>query len=97
MDSQLIEKYILSRKAILFLCDLMKNDLEHRTCHDHAIPVQLQILTSLYYLASGCFQRIVSDSHDLGVSEPSVSRIIRRFCSVEHKDQPLENGKKLLF
>ena len=71
-DGQLIEKFRLSQDPIRFLIDLLQDRLAHPTFRSH-------VISSLYYLASGPFQRVVGDCYDLGISQSSVSRILRKF------------------
>ena len=56
--------------------DLVKNEIEPATHQSHAIPAYLQVLCALRYYASGNFQAVTGDFHN--ISQPSVSRIITR-------------------
>uniref|UniRef100_A0AAR2LUK6 Putative nuclease HARBI1 n=1 Tax=Pygocentrus nattereri TaxID=42514 RepID=A0AAR2LUK6_PYGNA len=49
-------------------------DLERPTLRNRAIPVHLQVLTTLGFLATGCFQRELADRS--GISQPSLSSMM---------------------
>ncbi|GAA6080030.1 putative nuclease HARBI1, partial [Tachysurus ichikawai] len=56
--------------------------LERATLRNHAIPVQIQVLTTLGFLATGCFQRELADRS--GISQPSLSAIISVVLNAVH-------------
>ena len=76
-----MSKFRLCRNAILFLVDILEPALSSPTQRSHAVPVNLQVLSVLYYLASGSFQRVMGDSHDINLSQSSISRFIGHFCA----------------
>lgn len=73
-DLWLISRYRLPRAALLELCAQMGPILQRRTRRNQAIPVQIQVLSVLGFLATGTFQREISDRS--GISQSSLSRIL---------------------
>ncbi|KAL2082806.1 hypothetical protein ACEWY4_022624 [Coilia grayii] len=73
-DTWLISRYRLPRTALLELCAQMGPHLERRTRHNQAIPVQVQVLSVLGFLATGTFQREIGDRS--GISQSTFSRIL---------------------
>ncbi len=71
----LISPYRLPRKALSDLWTDLALNLERKTCCNHAIHVGLsvQVLSTLGFLATGTFQREMSDSS--GISQLSFSGI----------------------
>ena len=61
------------------MIDILQEKLQSPTCRSHAIPVHLQVLSSLSYLSTGSFHRVVGDSSDIQLSQSSVTRIISNF------------------
>ena len=80
-DGELLGKYRLTRQGIIFLCNMLQEQLGRSTQRSHAIPVPLQVMTGLHFLACGSFQQVIGDSMDIGLSQASVSRIVSRFVS----------------
>ena len=76
-----MSKFRLCRNAILFLVDILEPALVSPTHRSHAVPVNLQVLSDLYYLASGSFQRVMGDSRDINPSQSSISQFIGLFCA----------------
>jgi len=73
-DDQLVSRYRLSRHCIIDLCDLLAADLERSTTRSNALSVSTQVLVALCYFATGSFQRVARDLHDVSLS--SVSRCV---------------------
>uniref|UniRef100_A0A9J8AW41 Putative nuclease HARBI1 n=1 Tax=Cyprinus carpio carpio TaxID=630221 RepID=A0A9J8AW41_CYPCA len=73
-DDWLISRFRFPRAVLLDLCAELGPVLERATRRNHAIPVQIQVLTTLGFLATGCFQRELADRS--GISQPSLSAII---------------------
>lgn len=60
-DDWLISRFRFPRAVLLDLCAELGPVLERATRRNHAIPVQIQVLTTLGFLATGCFQRELAD------------------------------------
>ncbi|KAJ8403265.1 hypothetical protein AAFF_G00354820 [Aldrovandia affinis] len=73
-DEWLISRYRLPRAMLLELCAQMGPNLQRHTNCNQAIPVEVQLLSVLGFLATGTFQREIGDRH--GISQASVSRIM---------------------
>ena len=74
-DEQLLGKYRFSRGGIPFLTDLLSDSLSRATHHSNSIPVLLQVLSSLHFMACGSFQQVVADTGDISLSQASISGI----------------------
>ena len=66
------------RESILFLANLLRDDLMRPTQRNHALSVETQVLISLRFLATGSFQQVIGDV--VGVDKSSVSRVVPKFC-----------------
>ena len=73
-DEELIKRYRLDRAGILFVTDLVRESLEADTKRSNALSAELKIIITLRFLATGKMQLCSSD--DLGVSQPTVSRVV---------------------
>ena len=78
-DEEIRMQYRLTRICILELCALLQNELERPTRRCFSLPVSLQVLIALRYLASGSFQAVIGDVH--GVSQPTVSTVVYKFVN----------------
>jgi hypothetical protein len=78
-DNTLLRYYRFPRNVITELCDMLEPTLGRVTERCHPIPICTQVLVSLRFLASGTFQNVLADT--VGVSQPTVSRIIHSFCA----------------
>jgi hypothetical protein len=74
-DADIISKYRLSRPLILNLCQMFQNYLQRPTMRPHAVPVSLQIMVALRFYATGSFQQVNADVHN--ISNGSVSNITK--------------------
>ena len=79
-DEELYTKYRFTRNGILFLIDILEPHLKRATKRSCSVDVHLQVLSALYFLASGCFQRITADSRDINLSQATISRVVNSFC-----------------
>ncbi|CAM4681805.1 unnamed protein product [Leuciscus chuanchicus] len=61
-DEWLMSRFQLPRAVLLDLCGLLGPVLQRSTRRNHAVPVLLQVLTTLGFLATGTFQRELADS-----------------------------------
>ncbi|CAC5421210.1 HARBI1 [Mytilus coruscus] len=74
-DFDIIRRYRLSRPMIIDLCRRFDNDLHKPTMRSRALPVSLQIMAALRFFATGSFQLVNADVHN--ISRSSVSRCVR--------------------
>ena len=56
-DDWLISRFRFPRAVLLDLCAELGPVLDRTTCWNRAIPVHIQMLTTLGFLATGSFQR----------------------------------------
>ncbi|XP_045076311.1 putative nuclease HARBI1 [Coregonus clupeaformis] len=68
----LISRFRFPRAILLELCAELGPNLERETVRSHALPVPLQVLTTLGFLATGSFQRELADRS--GISQSCLSR-----------------------
>uniref|UniRef100_A0A8C9Z230 Putative nuclease HARBI1 n=1 Tax=Sander lucioperca TaxID=283035 RepID=A0A8C9Z230_SANLU len=73
-DDWLIGLFRFPRAVLLDLCTELGPVLERATCRNHVILVQIQVLTTLGFLATGCFQWELADRS--GISQPSLSALM---------------------
>ena len=52
--------------------------MRRKTRRNHALSVEIQVLASLRFLASGCFYQV--DADILGIHKSSVCRVVKEFC-----------------
>ncbi|KAL6481077.1 hypothetical protein MHYP_G00091570 [Metynnis hypsauchen] len=71
-DVWLISRFRFPRAVLLELCAELGPVLERDTARSRALPVPLQVLTALGFLATGSFQRELADRS--GISQSSLSR-----------------------
>ena len=62
------------RAILLELCTELGPSLERETARSHALPVPIQVLTTLGFLATGAFQRELADRSR--ISQSALSRTI---------------------
>ena len=74
-DADIISKYRLSRPLILNLCQMFQNYLQRPTMRSHAFPVSLQIMVALRFYATGSFQQVNADVHN--ISKGNISNITK--------------------
>ncbi|XP_066921414.1 putative nuclease HARBI1 [Clytia hemisphaerica] len=78
-DEDIRMRFRFSRQGIVFLTNLLRQDLQRPTQRNHALSVEShQVLISLKFLACGSFQQVVGDV--IGVDKSTVSRIVPQFC-----------------
>ncbi|KAL6470507.1 hypothetical protein MHYP_G00216260 [Metynnis hypsauchen] len=71
-DDWLISRFRFPRAVLLELCAELGPVWERDTARSRALPVPLQVLTMLGFLATGSFQRELADRS--GISQSSLSR-----------------------
>ncbi|XP_029923370.1 putative nuclease HARBI1 [Myripristis murdjan] len=70
----LLSRYRLPKNILMDLCRDLQPMLERETKRTKAIPVHIQLLSTLGFLATGTFQREIGDI--CGISQPTLSRIM---------------------
>ena len=70
----LMSRFRLPQAVLLQLIAELGLALERGTRQNRAIPVSLQVLTCIGFLATGTFQRELADRS--GISQPTLSRIL---------------------
>lgn len=73
-DEWLMSRFRLPRAVLLDLCAVLGPALQRSTRRNRAVPVPLQVLTTLGFLATGTFQRELADRS--GISQPTFSRVM---------------------
>ncbi|XP_062572274.1 putative nuclease HARBI1 [Saccostrea cucullata] len=64
-DESIVSKYRLTRPMIHNLCAMFERDLHRPTMRSRSLPVSLQIMVALLFYASGSFQEVVADIHNI--------------------------------
>ncbi len=78
-DSELIRRYTLDRAGIMFVTDLIRDMLTSLTLRRNAIAPEMDVITTLTYLATGKMQLCSSD--DLGLLQHFQNLIVSLFIS----------------
>ncbi|XP_070830975.1 putative nuclease HARBI1 [Chaetodon trifascialis] len=73
-DDWLISRFRFPRAVLLDLCAELGPVLDRPTRRNRTIPVHIQVLTTLGFLATGSFQQELADRS--GISQPSLSAIM---------------------
>ncbi len=73
-DRVLIRRYTLDHAGIMFVTDLIRDMPTSQTPRWNAIVPEMDVISTLTYLATGKMQLCSSD--DLGLSQPSISKVI---------------------
>ena len=71
-DAWLISRFRLPRHVLIDLCNNFDARLKRETRRSNALPVPVQVLATLGFLATVTFQREIGDR--AGVSQPTISR-----------------------
>ena len=73
-DEWLISRFRLPRAILVQICGELELALKRPTRQNRSIPVQVQVLTTLGFLATGTFQHELADRSS--ISQPSLSAIM---------------------
>lgn len=73
-EKAIFSKYRLPRHIIIQLCQQFEYELKRPTLRSCALPVSLQIMIALRFFATGSFQAVVGDIHN--ISRQSASYVI---------------------
>ncbi|XP_004209423.2 putative nuclease HARBI1 [Hydra vulgaris] len=74
-DVDLYQKFL--RTSCFYLENLLKTDLQPKSNQSFCVPPIYQVLCALRFYATGSFQIVIGDS-TAALSQPTISRIIRR-------------------
>lgn len=77
-ETEVIQRYRFSRETILEITAMILPDIRNATQRGQSIPPLLMVCSTLRALATGAFQRVVGDLHD--ISQTSVSRKVMIVC-----------------
>lgn len=78
-DTEIRDRYRFDRDNIRWICDWLRDDLQRPTNRNHALSVEIQVLVSLRFLASGSFIQVTSDV--FGIDKSTYSRVVRDFVT----------------
>ncbi|CAJ1051921.1 hypothetical protein H4Q32_026559 [Xyrichtys novacula] len=73
-DEWLTCRFRLPRQVLLDLCHNSEARLQRDTRQSNALPVPVQVVATIGFLATGTFQREIGDR--AGVSQPTMSRVM---------------------
>lgn len=73
-DREFRERFHFGMPAVMFIVELLYDNLQRSTKRSHALTPLQQVLIALRFFASGSFLQCVGDS--LGVDKSTVSRVI---------------------
>ena len=73
-DEELRARYRFGRGSILYLTNLLADDITRNTRRNHALQLIQQILIALRFYASGSFLPVIGDT--FGVDKSTVSRVV---------------------
>ena len=74
-EDELKSRFRFGRDSIIFLVELLREDLERQTSRNHALSPTVQVLVALRFFASGSFLQVIGDT--VGLPKSTVSRTIR--------------------
>jgi len=75
-DVDLYSRFRFRREDIIYLCDMIADDIDHPMPRKGSLPPLMQMMVALRFYASGCFQIVIGDI--FGIDRSTVSRIIER-------------------
>ena len=73
-DGELYSRYRFDRNGILFISQLLREEIQSPTERSCAIPAEIKVIIALQFYACGTFQRTIGDT--IKISQSSVSRIV---------------------
>ena len=76
-EKEIHDRFRFCRRSIDFICDIVDEDLRRSTNRNHALSVEIQVLASLRFLASGSFYQVGADV--IGIDESTVCRVLTTF------------------
>ncbi|XP_028413867.1 putative nuclease HARBI1, partial [Dendronephthya gigantea] len=76
-DNELRKRYRFGRQTIVYITNLVRDEISPATNRTHAVSATHQVLITLRFLASGSFQQVTGDTL-ASLDKATVCRIIRR-------------------
>ena len=76
-DFELRSRYRFGRESIMYIVDLIADEITPDTNRNHAVSAEMQVLITLRFLASGSFLQVIGDTF-LSFDKSTVSRVVRR-------------------
>ena len=73
-NEELRTRYHFGRESIMYITNLLAEDLRRKTQGNNPISVLQQVLIALRFYASGSFLQIIGDT--IGVEKSTVSRVV---------------------
>ena len=73
-NEELRTRYRFGRESIMYITDLLAEDLRRNTQRNHPISPLQQVLIALRFYASGSFLQVIGDT--IGVDKSTVSRVV---------------------
>lgn len=75
-NNELVQRYRFNREGILFIEELLREDIQPITRRGNGLSAQEKVLVTLRYLATGGIQLNDADIHN--VSQPTISRCVNQ-------------------
>ncbi|WAR04489.1 HARB1-like protein [Mya arenaria] len=83
-DVEVVDRYRLSRIAIIYLEDSLRNDLSPPTNRSQSVSSVTKVLVGLRVLSKGNFLSEVADLH--GISKQTASRVLHEFVDAVNRN-----------
>ncbi|WAR27322.1 HARB1-like protein [Mya arenaria] len=83
-DVEVVDRYRLSRIAIIYLEDNLRNDLSPPTNRSQSVSSMTKVLVGLRVLSKGNFLSEVADLH--GISKQTASRVLHEFVDAVNRN-----------
>lgn len=77
-DEEFHAWFRFTKENILFISDLVREELTHLTNRSCALSLELQLCTAWRYFVCGSFQIVVGDTFN--ISQPTVSKCVSNVC-----------------
>lgn len=75
-DIDFRNRFRFTKPAAMVIIEMLRDEVQHPTARNHAVPAHLQILAVLRFFATGSFQIVVGDV--TGLSQPTMCRFIKK-------------------
>jgi len=79
-DVEFYEKFRFRKESIHFIMELIEPDLTRHVARGVPVPILLQLLGTIRFMATGSFQSVVGEL--INISQPTMSRMVRRVSRV---------------